>query len=147
MLPEYARRGGKTIATPVTLEMVGREVEAAQKQGATLVARGEPGYPPLLAHLDAPPPLLYIKGNADLAHLPAVAIVGSRNASAIGQKFTRRALPKSCQMKAMAIVSGLARGIDTAAHFGALQTATIAVIAGGIGNVLPATKRGFAAPD
>ena len=136
MLPEYARRGGKKLASPITSEMVQRELQAAQKQGATLVARGEPGYPPLLAHLLAPPPLLYIKGNLDLAQLPAVAIVGSRNASAIGQKFTRK-IAAELANEGYAIVSGLARGIDTAAHFGALQTATIAVIAGGIGNYYP----------
>ncbi len=136
MLPEYARRGGKKTAAPITTEMVQRELQAARQQGATLVARGEPGYPLPLSHLDAPPPLLYVKGNLDLAQLPAVAIVGSRNASAIGQKFTRK-IAGELANEGYAIVSGLARGIDTAAHSGALQTATIAVIAGGIGNYYP----------
>ena len=58
--------------------------------GASLVAVGEPGYPPALAHVEAPPPLLYIKGRADLADFPIVAIVGARNGSAAGQKFTRQ---------------------------------------------------------
>ncbi len=136
MLPEYARRGGKKAAPPITPAMVERELDAAQQQGATLVARGEPGYPPLLAHLDAPPPLLYVKGNKELADLPSIAIVGSRNASAIGQKFTRK-IAGELASEGYAIVSGLARGIDTAAHSGALQSATIAVIAGGTGNYYP----------
>jgi len=136
MLPEYVRRGGKKAAPPITQAMVERELDAARKQGATLVARGEPGYPPLLAHLDAPPPLLYVKGNKQLADLPAIAIVGSRNASAIGQKFTRK-IAGELAREGYAVVSGLARGIDTAAHAGALHTATIAVIAGGAGNYYP----------
>ena len=91
-LPEFQRHSKKRQSQqpPITLPMVERELNAAHKFGATLVARGEHGYPPTLAHLDAPPPLLYIKGNADLTTLPAVAIVGSRNGSAVGQKFTRR---------------------------------------------------------
>ena len=137
-LPQFSRRAKKhqTKQPPITNEMVERELHAARKFGATLVARGEHGYPPLLAHLDAPPPLLYIKGNADLTTLPAVAIVGSRNGSAVGQKFTRHLVQELAQA-GYAIVSGLARGIDTAAHSGALDQATMAVIAGGIDNYYP----------
>ena len=66
------------------------ELGRADSLGITLVALGEPGYPPALAHVDAPPPLLYIKGRAELAAFPIVAIVGARNGSASGQKFTRQ---------------------------------------------------------
>ncbi len=137
-LPEFQRRSKKRQSqhSPITTQMVERELKAAHKFGATLVARGEHGYPPILAFLDAPPPLLYIKGNADLTTLPAVAIVGSRNGSAVGQKFTRRLVQELAQA-GYAIVSGLARGIDTAAHTGALDKATMAVIAGGIDNYYP----------
>ncbi len=137
-LPEFQHRAKKhrSQSPPITRQMVERELKAARKLGATLVARGEHGYPPALAHLDAPPPLLYIKGNADLTTLPAVAIVGSRNGSAVGQKFTRRLVQELAQA-GYAIVSGLARGIDTAAHTGSLEQATMAVIAGGIDNYYP----------
>ncbi len=137
-LPEFARRSSKRQSQqpPITIQMVEREQNAARKFGATLVARGEHGYPPALAFLDAPPPLLYIKGNADLTTLPAVAIVGSRNGSAVGQQFTRTLVQELAQA-GYVIVSGLARGIDTAAHKGALDQATMAVIAGGIDNYYP----------
>ena len=120
-LPEFQRRSRKHKShhPPITLPMVERELKAARKFGATLKdSRGEHGYPPILAHLDVPPPLLYIKGDANLTTLPAVAIVGSRNGSAVGQKFTRR-LVQDLAQAGYAIVSGLARGIDTAAHTGA----------------------------
>lgn len=135
-LPEFLRRGGKKDQKPISIEMVKREHEAARKLGATLVARGEPGYPSALAHLNTPPPLLYVKGKLELAKLPGVAIVGSRNGSAVGQKFTRT-LVQNLTKEGYVIVSGLARGIDTAAHAGAVDTATIAVIAGGIDNYYP----------
>ncbi|MCP4936630.1 MAG: DNA-protecting protein DprA [bacterium] len=137
-LPEFQRRSQKHQSQhpSITMQMVERELNAAHKFGATLVARGEHGYPPALAYLDSPPPLLYIKGDADLATLPAVAIVGSRNGSAVGQKFTRRLVQELAQAGYL-IVSGLARGIDTAAHTGALEKATMAVIAGGIDNYYP----------
>jgi DNA processing protein len=140
VLPDFLLRAGKKDQTPVSTKMVKRELQAAQKLGAKLVARGEPGYPDALARLDAPPPLLYIKGNPALANLPGIAIVGSRNGSAIGQKFTRH-LVQELAGEGYAIVSGLARGIDTAAHTGAVDTATIAVIAGGIGNYYPPQNR------
>ena len=139
-LPEYAQRGGGKKLVPVTQAMVERELAAAKKFGAKLVARGEAGYPPFLSELETPPPLLYIKGNPALAAQKSVALVGSRNASALGQKFTRR-LAGELARKGYCIVSGLARGIDTAAHMGALDVATIAVIAGGIDNYYPPQNR------
>ena len=104
--------------------------------GASLVAIGEPGYPPALAQVDAPPPLLYAKGRLDLADIPIVAIVGARNGSAVGQKFTRQ-LATELGLEGFVIASGLARGIDTAAHLAALERGTIAVLAGGIDIVYP----------
>ncbi len=135
-LPEFLARTGKKHRQPVTRQMALRELAAARKAGATLVARGEPGYPALLAHLDAPPPLLYVKGRLELASRPSIAIVGSRNGSAIGQKFTRQ-LVQGLVREGYSIISGLARGIDTAAHVGAVDKATLAVIAGGIDNYYP----------
>ncbi len=135
-LPEFSRRGGGRETGPCSIEAAERELAAARKAGAILVARGEPGYPAPLAHLQTPPPLLYLKGRLELTERTGIAIVGSRNASAIGQKFTRR-LVADLSAEGYAIISGLARGIDTAAHMGAVEQATIAVIAGGIGNYYP----------
>jgi DNA processing protein len=103
--------------------------------GTNLVAIGEPGYPPALAQVDAPPPLLYAKGKLDLADIPIVSIVGARNGSAVGQKFTR-GLTTDLGIEGFVIASGLARGIDTA-HLAALERGTIAVLAGGIDIVYP----------
>lgn len=103
------------------------------------MALGEPGYPPALAQVDGPPPLLYVKGRLDLADAPIVAIVGARNGSAIGQKFTRQ-IASALGLEGFAVASGLARGIDTAAHTAALDHGTIAVVAGGI-DIRPRTKR------
>ena len=97
---------------------------------------GEPGYPPALARVDAPPPLLYVKGRRELADIPVVAIVGARNGSAVGQKFTRQ-IATELALEGFVIASGLARGIDTAAHVAALEHGTIAMLAGGVDIVYP----------
>jgi len=97
---------------------------------------GEKGYPPALSHVDAPTPLLYAKGRLDLADTPIVAMVGARNGSAVGQKLTRK-LATELGLEGFVIASGLARGIDTAAHLAALERGTIAVLAGGIDIVYP----------
>ena len=89
-----------------------------------------------MAQVDAPPPLLYAKGKLDLADIPIVSIVGARNGSAVGQKFTR-GLATDLGIEGFVIASGLARGIDTAAHLAALERGTIAVRAGGIDIVYP----------
>ena len=97
---------------------------------------GEKGYPPALSHVDAPPPLLYAKGRLELADGPIVAMVGARNGSAVGQKLTRQ-LATELGLEGFVIASGLARGIDTAAHLASLERGTIAVLAGGIDVVYP----------
>jgi len=136
-LPMLSRRGGRTHSIRLcTEEEAEAELEAAERLGASLVAIGEPGYPPALAQVDAPPPLLYVKGRLDLADIPIVAIVGARNGSAVGQKFTR-GLATELGLEGFVIASGLARGIDTAAHLAALERGTIAVLAGGIDIVYP----------
>jgi DNA processing protein len=90
----------------------------------------------VLAQVDAPPPLIYVKGQLDFAVLPILAVVGPSNGSVVDQKFTR-APPPNLRSKGIVIVSGLARGIDTAAHIATLDHGTIAVLAGGIGVVCP----------
>jgi DNA processing protein len=136
-LPMLSRRGGSRHGIHVcTVAEAEAELAAAERLGSHLVTIGEPGYPPLLAQVDAPPPLLYAKGNFDLADAPILAMVGARNGSAIGQKFTR-ALATDLGLEGFVIASGLARGIDTAAHQAALERGTIAVLAGGIDAVYP----------
>jgi DNA processing protein len=85
-----SRRGGRTDIRLCTEAEAEGELELAESLGASLVAIGEPSYPPALAQVDSPPPLLYAKGRFELADMPVVAIVGARNGSAVGQKFTRQ---------------------------------------------------------
>jgi DNA processing protein len=136
-LPELSRKGGLSRS----LRVYGRDeaeadLERAAQYGASLVVPGEAGYPPLLRHIDGAPPFLWIKGDAALAEKPAVAIVGARNASALGRKFSRQ-LAAEISAAGFVIVSGMARGIDTAAHQAALATGTGAVLAGGIDVIYP----------
>lgn len=137
MLPELVRRGGgrRTIRI-CPRDVAEAELASATKAGARPLFTIEPGYPPALAHVDVPPPLLYVKGNIDLLAQPAVGIVGSRNASAAGQRFTRQ-IAAALGSEGLVVVSGLARGIDAAAHEAALATGTVAVVAGGIDVVYP----------
>jgi len=135
-LPLLSRRGGRSDIRLCTEAEAEAELQLAERLGASLVAIGEPGYPPALAQVDSPPPLVYVKGRLDLADIPIVAIVGARNGSAVGQKFTRQ-LATELALEGFVIASGLARGIDTAAHLAALEHGTIAVLAGGIDIVYP----------
>jgi DNA processing protein len=89
-LPLLSRRGGRSDIRLCTEAEAEAELERAESLGASLVAIGEPGYPPALAEVDSPPPLLFVKGRLELADIPIVAIVGARNGSAVGQKFTRQ---------------------------------------------------------
>lgn len=118
-----------------------REIDMLTRRGARLVAAGEPGYPPLLGHIDAPPPLLAVDGGFETAASPfferrAVALVGARNASAAGRKMAE-ILAAGLGQAGFVIVSGLARGIDASSHSAALATGTIAVIAGGLDKLYP----------
>lgn len=145
VLPELARRGGVRRAVRVCPRDVAEaELAAAAKAGATPLFTIEPGYPAALAHVDAPPPMLYVKGRAELLARPAVGIVGSRNASAAGQRFARQ-IAAALGAEGLAIVSGLARGIDAAAHEASLATGTVAVVAGGIDIVYPPEHDGLQA--
>ncbi|MEV8755838.1 DNA-processing protein DprA, partial [Klebsiella variicola] len=91
----------------------------------------DPDYPPLLAELDDAPPALIVRGRIDLLAQLSIAMVGARNASAAACRFARQ-LAAELGREEVSVVSGLARGIDTAAHVGSIETGTIAVIAGGI---------------
>jgi DNA processing protein len=109
---------------------------AAAKHGAQFVGIGEPDYPPLLKRMDHPPPLLAVKGTPSVFSLSPVAIVGARNASLAGIKIARN-LAAELGAHGYAVISGLARGIDRAAHEGALSTGTVAVLAGGLDRPYP----------
>ena len=135
-LPELQRRGGLRAPRICPKARAESELEAARRAGATPVFTIEPGYPKALAAVEAPPPMLYVKGDFDLLARPAIAIVGSRQASAAGTKLARH-FASELGRAGYVIVSGLARGIDASAHEAALETGTIAVLAGGIDIVYP----------
>ncbi len=113
-----------------------REIAAAKKLGVIFVALGEAAYPLRLQMIDDAPPLLAIRGQVRALSLPMVAIVGSRNASGAGLKFTQR-IARELGEAGFAVVSGLARGIDAAAHGASLASGTIAVLAGGQDRIYP----------
>ena len=137
MLPELALSGGATRAVRIpSIEDAEREVASLARLGGRFVAVGEADYPPALRMLDHPPPLLSVLGNAAVLTLPTVAIVGARNASLVGMKFARN-LARDIGRGGYGVVSGLARGIDTAAHEGSLDTGTAAVLAGGLDCIYP----------
>jgi DNA processing protein len=136
-LPDLARRGGARGATKVcTRADAERELTAAERLGVTYLALEEPDYPVRLQAIDDPPPLIAVRGNRAALALPAVGIVGSRNASAAGAKFAQM-LARDLADAGFAVVSGLARGIDAVAHRAALTTGTIAVLAGGHDRIYP----------
>lgn len=136
-LPELSRRGGSSrtirIASVTDAE---RELETAYRFGARFVGIGEPDYPPALRQIEGAPPLIAAKGDLATAERPAVGIVGSRNASISGAKFAAM-MARDIGQAGYAIVSGLARGIDAAAHRASLDTGTIAAMAGGLDQPYP----------
>ena len=142
-LPDLLHRGGARGATICSAETAGRELARAAAAGMTVLSHGEPGYPARLAEIDDSPPILYVCGDAALLDRPAIAVVGARNASTNGRSIARELAHDLSRVvfddKPLAIVSGLARGIDAAAHLGALETGgiTIAAMAGGADHVYP----------
>jgi DNA processing protein len=135
-VPDLARRGGGAAPKLFTRDQAEREIDRVDKLGARYLVLGQGLYPRLLAELEDAPPLLMAKGDLKLLERQSVAIVGARNASAAACRFAR-GLAHDLGGEGMAVVSGLARGIDSAAHDGALETGTIAVIAGGIDAFYP----------
>lgn len=136
-LPELARQGGrKSGLKPPPLGVIEQEVTEAARHDARPVRLNAPDYPALLRRIDDAPPVLYVRGHAYLANRRCVALVGARNASLNGRKLAEH-LARELGRLDFVVVSGLARGIDGAAHRGALETGTIAAIAGGIDVVYP----------
>ncbi len=136
-LPDMARRGGAArvghICTQAEAE---REINGSSRLGISLIAPGEFGYPPRLALIDDAPPLLGVRGVPEIQMRPMIGIVGSRNASGAGLKFAQT-LTRDLSDAGFVIVSGLARGIDQAAHRVSLKSGTVAVLAGGHDKIYP----------
>jgi DNA processing protein len=143
MLPQLARHSerSKTV-TAVTRAEAEAELRKLHKAGAQLICWGEPLYPSALAAVDDAPPIPTVLGRPELLQKPMVAVVGARNASANGRRFGRE-LAASLGRAGVVVVSGLARGIDAAAHLGALETGSVAVVAGGVDMVYPEENRGL----
>jgi DNA processing protein len=136
-LPELARRGGASRPLRICGEDDARaELAASEQFGVSLIAPGENGYPPRLAELDDAPPLLGVRGTLEVLMRPMIAIVGSRNASGAGLKFAGQ-LARELSDAGFVIASGLARGIDQAAHRASLTGGTAAMLAGGHDKVYP----------
>ena len=135
-VPDLARRGGGRAPSLVSPADAEREVERSEALGARYLVLGQGLYPRLLAEMDDAPPLLIAKGQLGLLERVAVAIVGARNASAAACRFAR-GLAHGLGQQGTVVVSGLARGIDSAAHDGALDSGTIGIVAGGIDVFYP----------
>ncbi|GAA0603222.1 DNA-processing protein DprA [Paenochrobactrum glaciei] len=143
MIPELSRRGGAYRRIRLaSLDQVSREMEAVERLGARLIGMGEPDYPLYLKNCDAPPPLITVKGDLSVFAKPPVGIVGSRNASIAGARFTQQ-IAAELGKAGFAIISGLARGIDANAHQYSLKTGTVAVLAGGIDRPYPPQNIGL----
>jgi DNA processing protein len=141
-LPALIRQGAGRKITIASRESCARELAAAEKLGARYVAFDEPDYPEGLRHIDAPPPLICLRGDAGFFARPIVAVVGARNASGAGLAFTER-LTHGLGAAGFVVVSGLARGIDGCAHKTALASGTIGVLAGGLDRPYPPENVGL----
>lgn len=139
-LPEMAGFGGKRGAKPFGRAEAEREMEAVERLGGRLIALSEPDYPPMLAAIEDAPPVITVLGDPALLTRAQVGIVGARTASTNGRRFAE-ALARDLGQEGMVVTSGLARGIDAAAHAGALPTGTVAVVGGGADVVYPAENR------
>lgn len=144
ILPELTRRGGsKTSPKIATTQSAEHELEQLDKMGARMVAVGEADYPHLLQFIHSPPPMISIIGTIAHNDDKTIAIVGARNASASGQKLAAK-IATELGEEGYIIASGLARGIDAAAHKASLSTGTIAVYAGGLDKTYPAENLNLA---
>lgn len=140
-LPELSRRSGRKAPIRIGSEKEAeRELAAVKRAGAELLAWVEPAYPVPLAAIEDAPPLMTVRGSSALLTQRNVAVVGARNASANGRAFAER-IARDLGQAEFVVASGLARGIDAAAHKGALETGTIAVLAGGIDICYPPEHR------
>ena len=140
-IPDLARRGGGSAPRLHSIAAAEREIAAVDALGARFLSIGQGLYPRNLAELENAPPLVTVRGRLELLERPMIAIVGARNASAAACRFAR-GLAHELGREGVAVVSGLARGIDSAAHDGSIEAGTIAVIAGGIDIAYPPENAG-----
>lgn len=133
-LPEITKSSKLSIPS---LDLVEQEMEMTADYGANILAACEPDYPALLRALDPPPPIISVAGNLSRIPDDRLAVIGSRNASAVGLRFAGQ-ISRELGAANVGIISGLARGVDTQAHLAALSTGTVAVLGGGVDNVYPA---------
>ena len=136
-LPEVARAAGVSNYIICSEAIIDTELKMARNIGARLVEKGTLDYPAALADLSDAPPFLWVLGDSRLLKRPMIALVGARNASSLGTRMARR-LAGDLGAAGYVVVSGLARGIDAAAHLAALDSGTIAVQAGGVDTIYPA---------
>ncbi|NKX43678.1 DNA-processing protein DprA [Roseicyclus persicicus] len=135
-LPEVARAAGVEGYSPCPEPVALAELRAATRAGARMICLGDPDYPAPLAGIADAPPVLWARGRASLMARPMLALVGTRNASALGSRMARH-LAADLGAAGFVVVSGLARGIDALAHRAALETGTVAVMAGGLDVIYP----------
>ncbi|MFO8126601.1 DNA-processing protein DprA [Yoonia sp.] len=137
VLPEIAKAAGVADYVICPEGVVMAELKAGKAAGAHLLVEGSPDYPRSLQDIADAPPLLWAIGNTGLLEKPMIALVGARNASSLGTRMAKR-LAEDLADAGYTVVSGLARGIDAAAHHGALAGGTVAVLAGGVDVIYPA---------
>ncbi|MEM9971075.1 MAG: DNA-processing protein DprA [Pseudomonadota bacterium] len=135
-LPEVASKAGVEKYTPASIDVARAELASARQAGVVPIAIGSDAYPSLLAEIDDPPPILWTMGQRETLNRPMLALVGARNASSLGTRMARK-LARELGEAGFVIVSGMARGIDTAAHLAAVDSGTVAVLAGGVDVVYP----------
>lgn len=145
-LAALLREPARSASRALDWSAVDRTLDWAERAGVTLLFLGEPAYPPQLAAIPDPPPLLYVRGDPAVLSAPQLAIVGSRRATPDGEE-TAFAFARDLAARGLAITSGLARGIDAAAHRGTLAAGgvTVAVFGSGLGRVYPQSHRKLAA--
>ncbi|KMK68328.1 DNA-processing protein DprA [Puniceibacterium sp. IMCC21224] len=136
-LPQVAAAAGVTDYAICPEGVVRGEMRAARNARARMICRGEPDYPVGLNEIAQPPPILWVMGDIACLTRPMVALVGARNASSLGTRMAR-ALASGLGEAGITVVSGLARGVDTAAHVATLSTGTVAVMGGGVDLIYPA---------
>ncbi|OWU86431.1 DNA processing protein DprA [Oceanicola sp. 22II-s10i] len=142
-LPDIAAAAGVPDYRPCPPEVAQAELRAAAQAGTRMICIGSPDYPDDLLTIPDPPPILWAHGDQTVLDRPRIAIVGARNASSLGTRMAR-ALAEDLGAAGYVVVSGLARGIDAAAHHAALGTGTIGVMAGGVDMLYPAENAGLA---
>jgi DNA processing protein len=139
-LPHLSSRDGARQVAATTRQEAAAELAAIERLGGRLVCWGEPRYPTTLAAVEDAPPVLTVLGRGELLLAPIVAVVGARNASANGRRLARE-LAAGLAEAGVVVASGMARGIDAAAHLGALAGGTVAVVAGGADICYPEENR------